>query len=293
MAKIQGKEKKVSADRNLFVGIAKLVPIAFNPTKEKLALVTHGAKSFENDIKYKFSDANGESSYKFDVWCRLDYTIDEAGNYMQSTDVLPDDTITEYVCYSWWGRPKEDIISNEDGSIKGAWYVNTLTCEMEWIPENNFDKARASRRNGKLRLDYDHSRTHLGIQGEKELLTWLSTWLNLEEVDFATPFSKVVQGDYKEINEVIKENLERTDRIPRGFKVLLGIKETDDATYQSVYPYSMFSETSTNFNRLRDQLEKREWKDDRSNGDYTLRKYTQGAAPATNPVVSGARPSGW
>lgn len=291
MARVQGKER-VNVQRNLYTGVAKLIPIAFNPTKEQLNAKTNGVKAFENDIQYKFTTNDG-TSYKFDVWCKLNYFVDEAGNLAQGIE--PADTITDYVCYSWWGRPAPDIIYNkEDNTVKGAWYVNSVTCDMEWIPENNVDKARAAKRNGKLRLDYNSPKTHLATQGEKELMNWLVQWLRLEEIDLTTPFSRIIQGDYTEINQVIQENLNRTDRAPRGFKALLGVKETDDNNYQSVYPYVILSEDQTNYNRLRDQLEKFPWKDNKSGNSFVFMKYDTNA-PATTTTVNIQAPSssGW
>ena len=293
MAKISGKEKR-SGVRKLYTGVAVLVPISFNPTKEQLAIATKGQKNFDNDIKYKFQDASGETSYKFDVWCKLIYTQGETGELVQA-----DEGTTDYICYSWWARQAPDIIYNEDGTIKGAWYVNPVSCEMEWVPSNNVEEYKANRKS--TRLDFSNPKTHVAVQGEKELYQFLEKWLRIEEIDFTTPFASVLKGDYKEINAVIKENLTREDRVPRGFKVLLGVKETDDNNYQSVYPYVVMDESTTNYNRLRDALDKRPWKDDKcpidSRGikDLSLKEYNQDV-PKTNTTVDTPRPatkSGW
>jgi len=293
MAKIQGKEKK-SFQRNLFVGVANLVPIAFNPTNEQLMLVTRGAKNFENPIKYTFTDPQGSTSYKLDMWCKLVYTTDESGNIFQHKNLINDETANvEYICYSFWARDKKDIINNDDGSVKGVWYVNTNSCEMEWVPGGDV-AAHTAARKGKTRLDFNDAKTHIAMQGEKDLLTLLERWLYIQEIDLETPFIKIAKGDVKEINSIIKDNLQREDRDPRGFKALLGIKETEDASYQSVYSMPM-SEDTTNYNRLRDALDKRAWKDNKtSNGDFTLRKYNP-SMPQENTVIDRPKPSssGW
>ena len=293
MAKIQGKEKR-SFQRNLFVGVANLIPIAFNPTNEQLMLVTRGAKNFENPIKYVFTDPQGSNSYKLDVWCKLIYSTDESGNVFQHKDLVQsEEANVEYICYSFWGRDKKDIISNEDGSVKGVWYVNTNTCEMEWVPGGNVEE-HISARKGKTRVDFSDNRTHIATQGEKDLLNLLERWLFIQEIDLETSFVKIMKGDNKEINSIIKDNLQREDRAPRGFKALLGIRETEDASYQSVYSMPM-SEETTNYNRLRDALDKREWKDNKTtDGDYTLRKYNP-SMPQANTTVERPKPSssGW
>ena len=94
MAKISGKEKK-SGVRELYTGMAIVVPVFFNPTKEQLALATGGKKNFDNDIKYKFQDANGDTSYKFDVWCKLSYSIGETGELVQTGT---GDVVDDYIC---------------------------------------------------------------------------------------------------------------------------------------------------------------------------------------------------
>lgn len=299
MAKITGKEKRSSVTRELYTGIASIVPVCFNPTKEQLAIATKGQKNFDNDIKYKFPDANGETSYKFDVWCRLSYVLGETGELVQANS---GELIEDYICFSWWGGTSPDIFYNEDKTVKGAWYVNPISCGMEWVPANNLEEYKTSRK-GKTRLDYSNPKTHIGMRGEKELYQFLDRWLMIEEVDFNTPYNDVLKGNYKEINTVIKENLERTDRSPRAIKVLLGIKETDDNTYQSVYPYTIYDEGATNYNKLRDTLDKKPWKDDKcpidsqGNRDLSLRKYSE-TMPNTSTKVDDVRPatatkSGW
>ncbi|HMT02449.1 MAG TPA: hypothetical protein PKD00_03950 [Burkholderiales bacterium] len=281
MAKFAGQEKKSSSPRVLFTGVANLLPIAFNPSKEQLALVTRGAKSFDNEIKYAFVDATGDTSYKFDVWCKLNYALGENGEPVQ---VQTDDALTEYICYSWWGRNKPDIFYNEDGSVKGAWYVNPVSCEMEWVAKNDLEAHKNGSR--KPRLDYTNPKTHVGIQGEKELYTFIDKLLRITDIDFETPFKNVCNGSYKEVNDIITYNLKRTDRQPRVIKAFLGVKETEDNNYQSVYS-NIFAEDGFSFNRLADMLDKREWKDDKSNGNYSLSFY-KADAPQNDSVARRA-----
>ena len=284
MAKILGKEKK-SFQKNLFVGVAQVIPIVFNPTNEQLAAVTKGEKNFDNAIKYVFTDVEGANSYKFDIWCKLPYVLAEDGSMFQPHDLTTPDLKVDYICYSWWGRDKQDIIlDKDDNSVKGVWYVNSNTCEMTWVPKGNVDAAVASNKN---RFNFSHPKSHIATQGEKELLTFLEKLLRIEEIDLETPFKSILKGNTTEINAVLKANLQRTDRTPRAVKLLLGIRETEDASYQSTHQIVM-SEDTTNYNRLRDNLSAREWKDDRSEGDFTLRVYTP-KAPSGNSVVKTAR----
>jgi len=307
MAKIFGNEKKQSFQRNLFVGVARVTPLIFNPTKEQLEVVTKGNKAFENDIKYKFTDAQGGDSYKFDIWCKLEYIVGEDGNLVQPDIEISSSTLeglqTDYVCLSWWGRNKPDIVYHKDTeAVKGAWYINSLTCEAEWVPENNIDKYLTEKK--KTRLDYASPKTNVGIQGEKELYHFLERWLMIKEIDFGTPFLNILRGNYTEINTALKDNLARTDRTPRGIKVLLGVRETEDAAYQSVYSRLIMAENNNNYNKLEDGLAKYAWQDDKSRLDpsdekskhnFTLKFYSPEAAPAANTVVERPKPSqaGW
>lgn len=283
MATIFGKEKKALSPRKLFTGIARVVPIGFNPTKEQLNIITKGEKNFDNDIKYKFSDAEGGDSYKFDMWCKLSYTTDEVGNLVQAVEEDGEVT-TEYICYSWWGRNKQDIIYNqEDGTIKGTWYVSNVTCGMEWVPNGDVNSFVSSRK--KTSLDYSLPTTYIATQGEKELFQFLDRWLMIDEINFSTNFLKIIRGDYTEVNKLIKENLGRTDRSPRGLKLLLGVKETEDNKYQSVYSYPM-AESQNSYTGLMNSLKKRVWKDDKSGSDLRFKIYSPEDAPTENTTVS-------
>lgn len=290
MANIFGKEKKVMSARTLYTGIAKVIPIAFNPTKEQLSAATNGDKDFDNDIKYKFSDAEGGESYKFDMWCKLQYVKDEVGNLVQAPTPITNgpttdssELTTDYIVYSWWGRNKQDIFYTEDQQVKGIWYVSNKTCGMEWVPKGDVDAYISSRK--KTQLDYSLPSTYIATQGEKELFQFLDRWLMIEEVNFGTNFLKILRGDYTEVNKMLRENLSRTDREPRGLKLFLGIKETEDNKYQSVYSYPM-AESQNSYTGLTNSLSKREWKDNRSGSDLRFKIYAPEDVPTSNATVS-------
>lgn len=280
MATIFGTEKKVATQRNLYVGVVTAIPIAFNPTNEELSIITKGAKNFEKPINYKFESALGES-YKFDIWCKFSYVKDELGNLVCITDKNNSpEVVTEYVCYSFWGDTKQDIFYHEDGSIKGTWYVNSVTCGMEWVPQGDVTSFLSSR--NKTALDYSLPTTYIATKGEKDLFQFLAKWLMIEEINFNTKFINIIRGNYKEVNDLIKSNLNRTDRNPRGVKLFLGIKSTSDANYQSVYSMVM-PESQNYYTALHNSLGKRTWGDNKAGGDYTFRIYSD--MPTSNETV--------
>ncbi len=220
MANLQGTTK--TTERVLLTGPAFLIPIAVNPTNDRLSLLTNKKINRNAPPVYEFTytDSQGQERTikKAEIWLKVPYHLDENNEIVQSKD--PNlNTLETFVKLSF------PLSAAPDENANGAWYVSSNTCEMEWVKNGQSLK----------RLDATAPHVHKAQKGEKELYNFISTWLNLKEVGIETPFADLLQGNWTEFNDICTENLNRTDRTPRGFIGLLCIKGDSDNNYQEVY----------------------------------------------------------
>jgi hypothetical protein len=233
MANLKGEERNIQTEVKLFTGIALGIPIAINPTVEALSAATNGRVAFKKDIDY-----TSEDGLRVDMWYKFEYTEDEDGEIVQRRYGADEEVFYEKATV--W------LSDNDDETEKGAWYVNTKTLDKHWITEEN---------KGDYADKLATPTVHKAKKGEKELFDLLRDWLNIKVVDFQTPFAQLLAGNFREISEIIKENLE-DELIAKGVQMPLYLNEYDGKLRQKIYTKKTLPGKVTSTLRLYEAVQK-------------------------------------
>lgn len=236
MANIFGVEKPVSNGEGgvILTGLAFGVPVFVNPTQDQLKSV-----GFENakEPTYEFTK-DGEQSTKIDIWLKVPYRDEEVG----ISQIVANDTKYKYVAFTVWSNYRENKYD------KGTFMVSPASCKNEWWPDNDRTKVKYPK------FPPNDPGIKTGVGREREVYQFIDTWLSLDVTKslygITTPFTSMLKGNWKEINDMFKANLTRTDRAPRGVKVLLGAREHEGNVYQDVYTAAVLGEGVTNPNAI-------------------------------------------
>ena len=182
--------------------------------------------------------------------------------------------------YVMWSK------TTPDQSPKGAWYVSSSTCKVEWWPNNNRSEVKYPKF-----TELDNPR--MGVGREKDVYKFLDTLFQLNtsvsQYNITTPFTNMLKGDWREINAMLKANLTRTDQTPRGVKVLLGVRSSDEGKqYQAAYGYTVLGQDVVNTNELTRSLAYKDWEVEYPK-DYRFGLYSAAPQPGmpANNIVNG------
>ena len=275
MANIFGAERIVSNGEGSVVltGLAFGIPMFINPTQDQLK-----SMGFENAKEpiYDFSK-DGKPQTKIDIWLKIPYREEEVG----ISQIIADDTKYKYTTFTLWSYFDENVYE------KGAFKVSPASCKNEWWPDNDRTQVKYPK------FPPNDPGIKTGVGREREVYGFIDTWLSLDVTkslyNITTPFTSMLKGNWKEINEMFKANLTRTDRAPRGVKVLLGAREHEGNVYQDVYTGVVLGENVTNPNSLIRELNRTAntayaWNaQDKSTGNnFTFKKYEAPQMPAQN-----------
>lgn len=279
MANIFGTQRIPTSEgsRDLLQGLAFGTPVLINPNKEQLKSVLNIERAEEPVYEYDVQqDGKTVKSIKIAIWLKVPYRKEEVG----VSQVIADDTEYKYVEYVMWSKV------TPDQSPKGAWYVSSSTCKVEWWPNNNRNEVKYPKF---TELD----NPHMGIGREKDVYKFLDTLFQLNtsvsQYNITTPFTNMLKGDWREINAMLKANLTRTDQTPRGVKVLLGVRAGDEGKqYQAAYGYTVLGQDVVNTNELTRSLAYKDWEVEYPK-DYRFGLYSAAPQPGmpANNIVNG------
>ena len=197
----QIEESVVSSgsSRKLYQGLAKLTPVAVNPTKEQLGKIL--GTEIERDITYE----NGDN-YRLDFWCREDST-------------------NKFFKFSIFVS-NEDVISKQSGNPQ---FINSYG-KTGYYPNVDAIKAKnesASAEWQKMKLDG----LRIAKKGEATLYEFLIALFNAapsKPFPQFESFQKITMGSIKELKDVLEAAIEKE----RVFHMLLGVK---DGKYQDAW----------------------------------------------------------
>lgn len=273
MANIFGAERAVSNGEGnvILTGLAYGIPVLINPTKEQLK----DKLNIERTPVYDYTN-DGRQTTKIDIWLKIPYRNEEVG----VSQIVASDTEYKYVTFTLWSDTKENVYES------GVFKVSPASCKNEWWANGD----RTSVKYPKFPPNDPGIKT--GIGREREVYQFIDTLFSLDVTqalyNITTPFTSMLKGNWTEINNMFKENLNRTDRAPKGVKVLLGTRESDGKIYQDVFTGVVLGEYTTNTNAITNALNPKNktyaWGGvDKSGGStYTFKKYEPAQMPKQN-----------
>lgn len=235
------------SSRKLYQGLAKLTPVAVNPTKEQLGKIL--GTEIDRDITYE----NGEN-YRLDFWCQ------EAsmGKFFKFSIFISN----------------EDVVSKQSGNFQ---YINSFG-KTGYFANVDAIKAKneaATAEWQKMKMDG----LRVAKKGEATLYEFLIALFNAspsKPFPQFESFQKITMGSTKELKDVLEAAMQKE----RVFHMLMGVK---DGKYQDAWTGmflpAIFTAKSEQYLVKKatnpDYPYKGEW-----GNDLTFREYIPEAAPA-------------
>lgn len=245
----QIEESAVSqgSSRKLYQGLAKLTPVAVNPTKEQLGKIL--GTEIDRDITYE----NGDN-YRLDFWCQ-------------------ESTTSKFFKFSIFVS-NEDVVSAKSGNMQ---YINAYGKTGYFA---NVDAVKA--KNEAATAEWQKMKMEglrVAKKGEATLYEFLIALFNAapsKPFPQFESFQKIAMGSIKELKDVLEAAIEKG----RQIHMLLGVK---DGKYQDAWTGmflpAIFTSKSEQYLVKKatnpDYPYKGEW-----GNDLAFREYIQEAPPA-------------
>jgi hypothetical protein len=205
-----------------FTGLCPFRIMAVNPTKEELETLT--GISFQNDIVYS-GDKDGVATMRLDFWMN-----NPEATYVDEKGVEQNINL--------WRKFSIFIENNKSTSKNGNKRIVNDLLQATWASD-----VQAVADNENMSWFSQNHNSREAYVGEVELLEFFKKLLGLssgstfkgilpDEVKLSTPWSKLINGDVKELRGYINE----ANAVGNGLTFLLGVKITDDGKmYDDVY----------------------------------------------------------
>lgn len=205
--KRRGSESNTGSSFQRKCGMMECTVVAFNPDREKFAELTGNEPKEESKMFDYLGEKDGNTTLRLNIWMKESKT----GELFNTSIFLEDKIVMNKI------GDKTKYINSRAGIPYGAW---TLYVNKE---ENLSEKFRAS----------EYRKAHVG---EEELVGFLEAWLNFERgenYNLLPDWQKLMNGDMKELNTLLRSDLPRT--ITAMSTIRVTNRDGERKEYQGVY----------------------------------------------------------